>query len=472
MARLEQTVRWRDMSGSNVQAVSSDIQIPNSVPFSMNLLFSKVLGEAVSRKGTSLIGSLSGGNPCLGLFNHLDTTVANSKLFAAFAGTIYDAVAGSSSLTSLSSTAKCRFTTFLNATLMLNGAQYRSYTNAGGWISTGGAFDLANIPAGATFPAEFKDRAYCVVVDRIYYTAAVAAGICSWTATGSGSLLAESEDGGGTIQGLNKVPGYLLIYKKRSLKRWNFDSNFPEDLVNIGTNSNESILRARGKNFFFYNGNFYATSGGYPELISRPIQRVTDGIASSFYEHVNGWSDNENLWWSIGDVTVDFDRGYTESYQNVCAQFHLDTQQWALFQYAHEFRMMHQYISGDDTLIVGGDTAGQVLQIETGNTDYNGQPISYILQSPEFDFKARERKKTISEKIYVHSDGARGALLQCRLDYKEWRSIGSLGDIVSEVQIQPLTAYVFEFRVSDSISGETIKLRGLDFPNIFVFEDR
>lgn len=468
--RLEQTVRWRDVSSANIQKVSSDLAIQSGVPFSMNLLFDKELGEAVSREGTNRIGSqLSAGNSCLGLFQHIDSTFANSKLFAGFNGVIYDTVAGSSSLGSLNTSAKMRFVTFLNATLMLNGNSYQSYTNAG-WITTAGVFDLANIPAGATLPIEFKDRVYCVVADKIYYTATPNAGVCAWTATGSGSLQAEQEDGGGVIQGLSKVPGYLMIYKQRSLKRWNFDSSFPEDLINIGTQSNESIIRARGKNYFFYGPNgFYETNGGYPIKISRPIQRIIDAIPASFYSNINGWSDNENIYWSLGDLTIDFGRGFTESYANVVVRYNIDSQQWAPLSYAHEFRMMHQYIdTSNNVLTIGGDTNGQVLQINTGNSDYSNNAIRYILESPEFIFGAREFKKTVSERIFCHSDGTEGAELQARLDYGEWKSIGSLKDIVTEIQIQPLTAYIFEFRICDSITGEQIKLRGLDFPNVFV----
>ena len=473
MPRLEKTTRWRDVSAGNVQKVSSDITIPNSVPFSMNLLFDKVLGEAVSREGTNIVGTqLSAGNPCLGLFQHLDSTVANNVLLAGFNGTIYNAVNGAVSLSGLSATARMNFVTFLNTTLMLNGASSRSFA-AGSWVSSGGNLDVGNVPSGGKYPIEFKDRVYCAVTDRIYYTNTPTAGVVSWTASGSGSLQAEQEDGGGTVQGLNKVPGYLMLYKQRSLKRWNFDSTFPEDLVNIGTQSHNSIVRARGKNYFFYGPNgFYETNGSYPKKISRPIQRVIDGIASSFYANINGWSDNENIYWSIGDITIDFDRGYTESYSNVVVRLTIDTEQWAVLRYAHEFRALHQYISGDDTLLVGGDTDGQVIQLNhSNNTDYGGNPIVLILQSPEFNFGFRERKKTIYEKIYVHSDGLRGAEFQCRLDYQNWKSIGSIKDIVSEVFIDSITAHVFEFRIVESHSGEIAKIRGIDLPAVEIHQN-
>lgn len=475
MQRLQDTVRWRDVSGANIQKVSSDIQVPNSVPFSMNLLFDKVLGEAVSREGTNIVGSqLSDGNACLGLFQHLDTTASNSKLFAGFSTSIFDVAGAISSFGGTSASARQHYATFLNTTLMLNGSEKASYTSSG-WVTTGGNLDVGNVPSGGKFPIEYKDRVYCAVTDRIYYTSAPstpAAGTVSWTGAGSGSLQAEQEDGGGTIQGLSKVPGYLMIYKQRSLKRWNFDSSFPEDLINVGTQSQDSIVRARGKNYFFYGPNgFYETQGGYPPLISRPIQRVIDGIASSFYSSVNGWSDNESIYWSVGDVTINFDRGFTETYTNVVVRFHIDTQQWAPLQYAHSFRAFHQYVSGNSTLVVGGDADGQVLQLNTGNTDYGGNAIKYILQSPEFDFSRRELRKTITDKIYAHSDVASGAELQVRLDYGQWKSIGSLKDIVTEVPIKPITARVFEFRITDSTTGEQVKLRGLDFPNVVVLSD-
>lgn len=472
--RLEKTVRWRDVSGGLVQRVSPEITVPNGVPFSMNLEFDRVIGEAVSRKGTNIVGSQKdgGGDNCIGLFQHKDTTPANSKLFAGFNATIYDVIAGTADLSSLTANAQARFDTFMNNTLMLNGNQARSYDNASGWISTGGAFDVDNVPSGATLPIEFKDRMYCVVNDLLSYTSTPSGGAISWTGTGSGSLYVEREDGGGLIQALNKVPGYLLIYKQRSLKRWNFDTSFPEDLVNIGTQSNESVVRARGKNFFFYGPNgFYETEGKFPTLISRPIQRIVEGISSSFYGSVNGWSDDFHIYWSVGNVTVDFDRGYTETYTNVVVRYTLDTQQWATMKYNHLFRRMTQYISSNDTLLIGGDSDGQVIQLNTGTTDYASTPvpITYILETPEFDFNFREYNKTISEKIFVHSDNTRGAEIQRRVNYGEWKSFGVLKDIVSEIPIsEPMNGKVFQFRMVDSVTGQLVKLRGIDFPNIDV----
>jgi len=105
-------------------------------------------------------------------------------------------------------------------------------------------------------------------------------------------------------------------------------------------------------------------------------------MASSFYEDVNGWSDNEHIYWSVGNVTVNFDRGFTETYTNVVLRYHIDSGAWAPLRYANQFQFLSQYLTGDDLVIVGGDDDGQVQQLNSGNSDYNNQAITYILQSP------------------------------------------------------------------------------------------
>ena len=74
-----------------MQAVSSDIKIPNSISFSLNLLLDKILGEAISRQGTNIVNAqLSAGATCQGIFQHLDSDSTKHKLFAGFNGVIYE----------------------------------------------------------------------------------------------------------------------------------------------------------------------------------------------------------------------------------------------------------------------------------------------------------------------------------------------------------------------------------------------
>lgn len=476
--RLSETVRWRNFSGGILTSISSDIATQDTVPFAMNFIFDKELGLAVSRQGTNIVGSqLSAGNPCLGLTNFRDSVGANHALIAAFNGSIFNVANGNTLASSLSSTGKIEFITFLDNVLAVNGVdQARYWAGAGTFLTSGGNLDPGNVPSGTKYIIEWHDRCYAAGQaanpDRLNFSSTPVSGVISWTSSASGSIQIEREDGGGTITGLGKVPGYLLIFKERSLKRWNFDSTFPDDLVNIGTQSQKSVVYGNGTVFFFYGPKgFYATKGGYPIRISKPIQRIVDAISSSYYENVSGWCDGEHIYWSVGDLTIDFGFGYTEAHNNVVVRYSLDTQEWAVLKYAHEFRAWSSFINGTNVLTVGGDSDGQVLQINTGNSDYNGNAITYILQSPEIDFGRREALKEIGDRIIVHAYPAQGALLQARVNYGQWNTIGSVKGLVSEVQLsKSLKGNVFEFRVTESTTGAQVSLRGLDFPAVNVHQ--
>ena len=142
----------------------------------------------------------------LGLVQHIDVdTASNNKLFATLnasggaTSVIYDVIVASNSQTGLTASLKMRSLVYNGATLFINGTDAeRSYTSAG-WITTGGAFDLANMPAG-NLCIEFLDRVYIAGVTatltRLLYSGVSSGTTVSWT-SGNGYVDIEPEDGGG-----------------------------------------------------------------------------------------------------------------------------------------------------------------------------------------------------------------------------------------------------------------------------------
>ena len=292
----------KDFSGAQISSISDTIAPNNSVSLLQNMDADSEIGSAVTRNGTETVGAqITAALSILGLHQHIDVdTPANNKLFATInasggaTSVIYDVIGAANSVTALTSNKKMRFLTFLGATLGLNGADAeRSYTSAG-WITTAGFFDLGNIPSSNTVNLceEFLDRVY-VAGDtaqptRLYYSSVPTAGSVSWT-SGNGNVDIEKEDGGGALTALSKVPGYLLVFKERSLHRWNFSSAFPESLVQIGTPTQECVVKGGGLCAFYSNSNenskgFYITDGGRPKCISqdnnRPIKKWVDAIGN------------------------------------------------------------------------------------------------------------------------------------------------------------------------------------------------
>lgn len=382
MAQLEPKIQ-RDFSGGVLSDANVSLCPPNTVNFSLNFDYDIETGSAVSRYGTSTVGAqLVSGKSILGVHQHIDTvTSANNKLFATLnasndaTSVIYDVVAGTTSVTGLTANKKMRFLTFNGATLAINGADAeRSYTSAG-WITTGGAFDLANIPSSNTVSlcASFLDRVYLAgdtaLPTRLYYSGLSSGTTVSWT-SGNGFVDIESNNNAGIITALGKVPGYLLIFKERSMHRWNFASAFPELTIQIGAASQEGVIMAGGLCAFYSNSNenakgFYVTDGGRPRPIShdnnRPIKKWVDAIPSD--TAVAGWATDRHFCWSIGDVTVD-----GEAYTNVVLKYNRILNQWSIRTYPQEFKTFGIYlVSGVNTVVGGGDD-GTIYRMDNPST--------------------------------------------------------------------------------------------------------
>src|SRR3990167_9011018 len=292
--------RQNDFSAALVAGANERLVPRGSVGLMINMDADVEIGSLTSRPGTFIVGGqMVAGNSILGLHNHV--AGSTSKLFSAINDTddatavMYNE-AGDVVVTGLTASKKVRMLTFNAATLIINGADAeRSYTAAGGFITTGGAFDLANIPGSNlnNLCTVFLDRVYLAGdtanPSRVYYSGVSTGGAVSWT-SGNGTVDIDVGNDKGALTAFGRVPGYILIFKNRSMTRWNFSSAFPEELISYGTPSQESVVSSGGICAFYSNSNehdkgFLVTNGGAPQPIShdnaRPIKKWVEAISSS-----------------------------------------------------------------------------------------------------------------------------------------------------------------------------------------------
>jgi len=255
MALLE-TQTLKDFSSGMMTNLNESITPTNSVALGMNIDFDEEIGSAVARLGSTIVNAqLVNNNVILGLHNFRDTDSTNHRLIA-FINQADDAqsngfdVEGGSTITgwtSQTANVKHRMITFLDSVLAINGTDAETSYDGATVISTGGVFDLANIPSANKVDVveEFLDRVYVAgdtaQPDRLYFSSTPSSGSVSFT-TGNGNVDIEAEDGGGGITALSKVPGYLLVFKERSLKRFNQTNAFPESMVDIGAPEASSLV--------------------------------------------------------------------------------------------------------------------------------------------------------------------------------------------------------------------------------------
>lgn len=478
----------KDYSAGMITNVNENIIPRNSVKLGMNVDFDEELGSPVSRLGTGIVDAqLVDAETVLGVHDFRDSDGSNHALLATInasggATSVVYKVGTGTIVTGLTADLKMRFLTFLDSALMVNGTDAPRSYDGSTVITTGGAFDLANVPfAEPSLCIEFLDRVYLAGdsanPDRLYHSSLPSSGAISWT-SGNGTVDIEPEDGGGGITAFGKVPGFLLIFKERSMKRWDFQSAFPESLVNTGTISQESVISAAGLCAFFSSSSrdsqgFYITNGGRPvpisHLRSKNIAKWVKAIPQSFHANVNGWGTENHFFWSIGDVTVD-----GVDYTNVVIRWSVKTGEWAVRSYPSEFRAWSSWVdsSGNNT-VVAGDDNGNVIEIDKPDTfvdfvEGGTKAIGYEIETYEEDWDFNQEKE-IMERVIFNTRNGRGATVYARENGGDRKILGYLDKDVTEVKTSKnLKGNFFTFGMMGEVDGAQMILKEIEVPEVKV----
>ncbi len=490
----------KDFSAGQVNNLNTNIMPKGSVELAMNMDADEEIGSLVSRLGTGKVADqLVNGETVLGLHDFQDSVGSNNRLVATInasggASSVVYNVGTGTIRTGLTADLKMRFLVFLDSILMLNGGDAIASYNGSTVITTGGAFDIGNIPASdVTIVEEFLDRVYLAgdvsEPDRLYHSGVAGSGAVSWT-VGNGSTDIEPEDGGGKITALSKVPGYLIIFKERSMKRWNFSSAFPESLVDIGTPTQECVVKGGGLVAFYSSSNkddkgFFITNGGRPVPIShdrvRGIKKWVDAIPQGNEAGIAGFATDRIFGWSIGDVTVDgFD------YKNVVVRYNRRLDQWSVRSYPSNFHHFSTYVSSSVNVMVGGDDDGTIIEIDKAGT-YDDHSSATNAQVPIF-YEAKlhpenfgfNQKKELTEKIIVRTRNADGARIQIEADGKRTDHDGVVRSPVTSVDLPrrvmsiPIGKQVrgneFLVSLSGEVDGARAYLSEVEYPHVNVLK--
>lgn len=479
----------RSFTDGMVSGLNSNIAPQGAVDLLLNLDEDYEIGSATSRLGTAIVDAQLVDNvSILGIVQHVDQADSTkNKLFAS----VDDAATATNadiwdldgtpakSLQDDTKALKVYFLNYNGDTLRLNGTDAPKAYNSTSWITTGGVFDLANMPTGYKYPKEFLDRVYlwgnATTPYRLAYSGLLTTGTVSWT-SGNGTVDIEPEDNGGAPTGLGKVPGYILIFKKRSMHRWNYSSAFPENLVQIGAYSQESIIEAGGLCAFYSDSNedtkgFYITNGGRPECISqdttRPIKKWTDAISST--ANVAGFATERSFNWSVGDLTID-----GETFSNVVLRYNRFLKQWSVRTYPSEFKCFAPYVVSGVNTIVGGDDDGTVYRIDKSATySDNGTAISYKLRQVPQYFGYNQLKE-LSDKIIVRGKNLEDAKISV-IQNDDLTDIVSLGQnswwkkLLAIVGLgRKIKGNCIAVQVDGQTSANRVHIREIEIPSLTI----
>ena len=362
---------------------------------------------------------------------------------------------------------KTRFLTYLDSCLRLNGTDEPKAWNGTSWENSGGVFDVNHVPSGSKYAIEFKDRVMVAgrsdFPDRLDISsiASSTSRTVSWT-VGNTFINFEQEDGGGGITGLGKVPGYVLIFKKRTLKRYDLATAYPEDMINQGAPSQEAIVTAQGMCFFVNENGAWATEGGRPKKISTyTVDNIIKSCSDQNLLNVSSGTDEEHISFSFPSVTMG-----GETYTNVVLKYNILQNTWDIRKYATFISVFTKYVDNNGSVFtVFGDDDGNVQKLDVGTTD-NGTAITYAMETQDWDFGLRIFNKEIN-RIGVLTENISKGTLMWRNSHnpEDWKVVANITEEIQDIQSIKLRGQFFNFKLIETTTTGPAKLLGFEFPD-------
>jgi len=414
----------------------------NSVQLGVNVNFDSI-GTITTRKGaTSIYPTLDTGGATLAL-GTLDLLASNTHYIFFQVGTAVYRWTGtntkSSKRTLTSATNKARFAQFLNRLWMVNG-------NDGDapMTSNGGNFDTTDVPA--TFPkadyisAGFDGRVWIAdkSKDIVYYTDIVqTSGGTTYVSPLTFDITTNfistfSPQNGESITGIFRVPRCLLIFKQNSIYRIFSTTNVdPYPAYNVGTYSQESIVRTKDGVYFHHSTGFYKFNyDGQPTEISRRVIDFVKAISRSNYDNIRGSYDGyDTIKWTVGSVTVE---GVT--YSNCVLRYTISTQVWTVYDYMLPITAMVTYDSGTTISELAGMTtgvsSGALAILDSGALDISIRPYFEIIDRWRSFTAMYAKAKSISGMMVMSENGG-GAAIEYQTEKSapnQWYSLGKLDE--------------------------------------------
>jgi hypothetical protein len=462
----------KDFSGGMVTEASPSLTPPNISRLILNL-DTDILGMVRVRKGLTAIGDqIEDGKTCLGLHQFRNSGGNLNRQMAVFnntsdtgavisynnSGTWADTPGG----TGFTAGSKFRFATFVDLVFAVNDSYTAPLSWDGDTGNNWGNTNLGSAPAGK-FIATFKSRLYIGATyanpDRLFFSSVQNDGSITWNTTEDWIDINPSD--GQNMTALAQVGGLLLIFKQQAMYRWNGASTDADWIVDVGTTSQESVVVRNGRCYFFSPLGVYVTDGGFPVRISKPIQRWIEAISPDYYNDVAAGVDVDNVYFSIGDVTVD-----GVAYSNVVLAFEISSQTWRVRAYAEQISIFANYIdsSGNYLLMVGNDD-GDVQDFNKGNDDA-GTPIFYRLISNRLHFGSYAYIKTFSD-FFLFGNNLPGAITFIRSENNEsvpvkWNLTGWIKRILG----QKYRGRYFVFELAGKSTGGQGEFEGWEITDL------
>jgi len=312
-----------------------------------------------------------------------------------------------------------------NTTFFVNGNAGDNPASYDGTTYTSG---VASLPKGDYINSGFEKRVWVgnKASGKVFYTDQIPFGD---PVTGGAEFIYFNAENGQAMTGLFQAQKALLVFYPDNIFRiYGATSSDPYPAYFVGTYSQESIVKGKDGLYFHHSSGFYKFQyDGQPQEISRKVIDFVQAIPRSAYDNVFGWTDEDHVYWHVGNLTVD-----GIPYKNVVFRYTISSQMWTIYSYFSKesstktLTAAFIYDDGSNLTRIVGVNDGTTAIINSGTTDL-GDPIFYNNISRWMSMtKAQSRYQNLKSIAVTHINGA-GAILEAQVDKDiedKWTFIG------------------------------------------------
>lgn len=477
-----QSVRNLGVRGLVRQASVDDFLIPDeAVTEAVNVHFDRI-GAVQSRPGLTGIGSsVSSGNPCIGLHNEGSSSLI-SVFVATGSATIYQLQSGAwQQIGKGLGSGKLRFVDFAQRTIMFGGAERSMQVFSGSNFSTTSgdpinpddmwyvngttAASEARIQYGEVYKSRIYltgDTRYQPFGSRLWFSSVISSsGVITWSPQTDYVDINPSD--GENFTALKRFSLELLCFKPNYIYRFRTSGVDPDPLVRVGTRSQESVIEGKRGLYFHHDSGFYRYSGGYPEEISRPISDIVKAITFGNYDDIAAWKDDDNIYWSIGNVTVS-EAKQAVTYTSAVVRFTESSEVWTVYSYPTTINWGVPFVSGTSKSIAIGLNTGVVAQFNKGVADL-GESIKFRMITKWYEWGGLENQKEILEMIAITEKGQGTSLMYQTDDYTDWVTMSpSLDKLITWYTKNTNKFHRIRFKLAGSGYNESMVFLGIEVP--------
>ena len=370
---------------------------------------------------------------------------------------------------------KMRFAVLNGYIFMANGSMMRSSNDGGAtWGTTNCITTDSVIPSLLNIS---KNRmlasGYSAYSSRVYFSSIVDPAnspFIDWNTTPStGDWIDINPDDGGIITGFSNTSTLTLVFKNNAMYRLNAISKTvdSENIFNVGAPSQEAITQCLGMTYFYSGTGLFQTDGTFPQQISRlGVQDFVNAISNA--GQVYAYSDDFNVYFSIGDVTVNFGPEDSRTYTNVVLKFSPRDQNWQVFTYNQHLAQTVQRGLPQSSKLLSAQFNGQLVYLNDPTaTGDDGAAIPYSLETQELEFGNRAHTKVISDRVVVYAKNGGVGMIEIKQNDGNFESAKM--QIPNRVNVganSNFMANFFTFRWQGEAKGSRPIFEGYHLPRI------